>query len=152
MAEATTTTGTRFYECMFLVDANWASNDFDGVVASIEEKVTKHGGTIRRLERWQDERQRRLAYPIKRERVLHKFGAFILCALELPPEAPREIAREVELDSHFLRALILQRRDDEIDRIFESFPETDSRGRPIRAADQSDDEAGVDEDGDGDED
>ena len=135
---------TRDYEAMFLVENNWAANHFDEVEAAVRDKVEKHGGSIERLERWGGEKGRRLAYPIKRERKTHTMGTYVLCHLKLDSDGPNHIYREVELDSNFLRALVLQRREDELDLIFATFPDTDSRGRPLPEGAEG--EAGEEED------
>lgn len=116
----------RFYEGMFLVDANWAANSFDEVQSTVQGLVEKVGGKVRRMERWDD---RRLAYPIYIERTVHRRGTYVLTSSELPNNGPGDLYREVELDTRFLRCLILQRRADEIDRIFDQFEDLDARRR-----------------------
>ena len=118
----------RFYEMMFLVDSNWIANEGEAGYQALESRIQKHGGRIIRLDKWDD---RKLAYPIKVERTTHKRGTYVLAAVEGPTTAPALIRRDCEFDPNTLRVLILSRRDDEIEKIFDPFPETDSRGRPI---------------------
>ncbi|MGE0433039.1 MAG: 30S ribosomal protein S6 [Planctomycetota bacterium] len=121
-----TIVSNRFYEGMFLVDANWAANSFDEVQSVVQGLVEKVGGSLRRLEKWQD---RRLEYPIYIERTVHRRGCYVLTSSELPNNGPSDLYREIELDTRFLRCLILKRRADEIDRIFDQFEDLDARRR-----------------------
>lgn len=116
----------RFYESMFLVDSNWANSNWQECTDTVTAIVEKYNGSVRRLERWAD---RQLKYPIKIERTIHRRGTYILTALEMPTEAPNQVQREVRLDPRFLRALFVIRRDDEIEKIFDKFPEIDSYRR-----------------------
>lgn len=123
----------RFYESMFLVDSNWATTNWQECEDKVREMIEKYSGTIRRLEKKWD---RRLAYPIKIERTVHRKGTYILSAVELPTDAPNQIKRDAELDPRFLRTLFVARRDDEIDKIFDDFPEFDVHRRRGEGAEE----------------
>ena len=135
---------------MFLVDANWAANSFDEVQSTVQGLVEKVGGTIRRMERWDD---RRLAYPIYIERTVHRRGTYVLTSSELPANGPGDLYREIELDTRFLRCMIIKRREDEIDRIFDQFEDLDARRRGTSEDGEDDvdgDDAGDSSDSDND--
>ncbi|MCD4658181.1 MAG: 30S ribosomal protein S6 [Planctomycetes bacterium] len=113
------TSRQRFYEGMFLVDSSWANKQADEVVAAITEMVDRYNGSRIRLEKWEE---RNLAYSIKIERTVHKRGVYYLSALKLEPSSINKIYHEIKLNTSFIRAQFLQKREDEIDKIFLQFP------------------------------
>jgi len=116
----------RFYEAMFLVDSNWATTNWQETLDTVTNVVQRYDGKIRRIEKWGD---RKLAYPIRIERTVHRRGTYLLLALELPTGAPNQILHDLQLDPRFLRTLTQVRRDDEIDKIFDVFPAMESLKR-----------------------
>ena len=109
----------RFYEGMFLVDSSWANKAADEVVATITELVEKYNGSIIRLEKWEE---RKLAYSIKIERTIHKRGVYYLSALKLEPSSVNKIYNDIKLNTSFIRAQLIVKQEDEIDKIFLPFP------------------------------
>lgn len=127
----------RHYEGMFLLDSNWSSKDWDAAQAHVTALVEKVSGTIVRGEKWED---RKLAYSIRQQHVVHKRGTYFLAHLLMPTEAIGKLRREIELDDYVLRALFLRTREERSAWIFEPFPEIETRKR--RDDDDDDDRRG----------
>lgn len=90
----------KLYEGMFLVDANEAASDWDGVIGAVRNVLERSEAEIVSLNKWDD---RRLAYEIdKRER-----GCYILCYFKVEGPKMAEIDRDIKLNDHIIRALIL---------------------------------------------
>ena len=110
---------TRYYEGMFLVESHWGIKSKDEVIETITKWIEKYEGKVIRIEKWLE---KKLAYSIKIERTKHKKGVYFLSILELPPKAIKEIYQEVKLNTRFLRAMLMQKEKEEIDKIFLKFP------------------------------
>ncbi|MEM8834521.1 MAG: 30S ribosomal protein S6 [Planctomycetota bacterium] len=89
----------RHYEGMFLVGQNQAS-DLQNVVDHITGIITKHGGKIVSMQKWDE---RRLAYEIDK----NKRGIYILTYFEIDPTQMHEIDRECNLSETILRSMCL---------------------------------------------
>jgi small subunit ribosomal protein S6 len=90
----------RLYEAMFVVEPQVAATRWEQVAREIEGVLLRHGGTIVRLDRWDE---RKLAYPIKKR----SRAGYALCYFEAPPPAIEKLRAEFVLSETILRHLIL---------------------------------------------
>ncbi len=90
----------RLYEGMFVVDSAIAERSYDEVCDEIRSTISKHGGEVVDLRKWDE---RRLAYEIKRVRR----GVYVLVHFEAPPEAMEEMRRDFVLSDNILRQMLL---------------------------------------------
>jgi small subunit ribosomal protein S6 len=90
----------RMYEAMFVVEPQVAATRWTEVAQEIEGVLLRHGGTIVRLDKWDE---RKLAYPIKKRNR----AGYALCYFEAPPPAIEKIRAEFVLSENILRHLIV---------------------------------------------
>jgi small subunit ribosomal protein S6 len=76
--------------------------DVDAPIAKLEKLVSGVGGKITKRDNWS---KKRLAYPVKKQ----QFGIYIYLELELPPEAVRELERQLLITEEVLRFLLVTR-------------------------------------------
>jgi len=94
------TVAKRLYEAMFLVDSNLAASDWDGVLATIKNILSRAQAEIVSLKKWGE---RRLAYEIN-----HKSkGTYILCYFRVDGYRIPDIERNVQLSEQIMRVLIV---------------------------------------------
>jgi len=94
------TVAKRLYEAMFLVDSNLAASDWDGVLATIKNILSRAQAEIVSLKKWGE---RRLAYEIN-----HKSkGTYILCYFRADGDRIPDIERNVQLSEQIMRVLIV---------------------------------------------
>lgn len=91
----------RLYEAMFLVDSALAAAEWNSVHETIEQILTRHGGQIVSMKKWDE---RRLAYDIAGK----SRGTYILVYFRGTPEQIGAIERTVQLSERLLRVLILR--------------------------------------------
>lgn len=88
------------YEGLFLFGTA-ATVDAEGSVKQIGDLITKHGGEILHLRKWDE---RKLAYEIKK----NKRGLYVLAFFKAPGAAVDKITRDVNLSESILRVLITE--------------------------------------------
>jgi small subunit ribosomal protein S6 len=88
------------YEGLFLFGTA-ATVDVEGSVKVIGDLVTKHGGEILLLKKWDE---RKLAYEVKK----NKRGLYVLCFFKAPGDAIDKITRDVNLSENILRVLFTE--------------------------------------------
>jgi len=94
------TVAKRLYEAMFLVDSNLAASDWDGVLATIKNILSRAQAEIVSLKKWGE---RRLAYEIN-----HKSkGTYVLCYFRADGYRIPDIERNVRLSERIMRVLIV---------------------------------------------
>ena len=91
--------GVRLYECMWVVEANAAREDFSKLIAGLKEIVEKGGGTWVNADKWEE---RRLAYPIKKK----KRALYVINHFTAPAESVAKIDRNAKLSELVLRHMI----------------------------------------------
>lgn len=96
----------RLYEGLFLLDSGEAASDWDGVIGAIEKVLTKNGGEIVTLNKWDE---RKLAYDVQRK----SRGTYILVYFNCDPQGISPMEREIVLSEKIMRAMIL--RTDQMD-------------------------------------
>ena len=94
------TVAKRLYEAMFLVDSNLAASDWDGVLTTIKNILSRAQAEIVSLKKWGE---RRLAYEIN-----HKGkGTYVLCYFRADGYRIPDIERNVRLSERIMRVLIV---------------------------------------------
>ena len=121
----------RLYEGLFVIDAAIAERNYDDVCAEIESTITKHGGKVVDLRKWDE---RRLAYDINKARR----ATYVLVHFETPPESIAELRRDFVLSENILRQLLVIDADgvptgDERPGITNSISEASHRRRSSRS-------------------
>jgi len=91
---------TQIYEGMFLLDNQVVRTDWKKAKAIIAETLTKHGGTVHTLRRWEE---KRLAYPINKTNR----ATYYLAHYELPIDEISATLREFDLSESVMRYLVL---------------------------------------------
>ena len=94
----------RLYETMFMADNTKAKEDLDGLLAELGEIVTRAGGEIVNIDKWDE---RKLTYQIKRQRR----GTYVLCHWNGPSDGPAKVERSCSLSETVLRVLTLRDED-----------------------------------------
>jgi small subunit ribosomal protein S6 len=94
------TTLSREYEAMFLLDNEAAGADFDATSGKVDAILAKHGAEIVHKEKWDE---RKLAYEIKG----HRRATYYLVYFRSPASALREIDGDMHLNEVVLRWLPL---------------------------------------------
>lgn len=89
------------YECLFLLDPNKASSDFNGVAAQLTGIIERHGGEIISVRPWGEPK---LAYPIKKFRK----GSYLLTYFKAPASGLAGMEHDFALNEAILRHLPLK--------------------------------------------
>lgn len=94
----------RKYELFVIIRADLNAEAMDSQLEAITGWVETNGGNVVSIDRWG---QRRMTYPIKKQRD----GYYVLFNVELPPSAPPEIERNIRISEDLLRHLIVRVED-----------------------------------------
>jgi len=86
---------------MFLIDNDAVRSGWPTAKATVQEVVTKYGGSVTTARRWDE---RRLAYPINRRRR----ATFLLSFCELPADSIPSIRRDLDISEVVMRHQILR--------------------------------------------
>jgi small subunit ribosomal protein S6 len=93
------------YECMFLLDTNKVAGDVPGAAKQLHTILEKNNAEILASRPWDE---RRLAYPIRENNVVHKKGLFYLTYFRAEGPALSKIQADVGLNEMVLRSLVLR--------------------------------------------
>ncbi|MFT3785769.1 MAG: 30S ribosomal protein S6 [Tepidisphaeraceae bacterium] len=115
-----TKTGT--YEALFLFGTA-ATADAEGAVKQIGDLVTKHGGEILLLKKWDE---RKLAYEVKK----NKRGLYVLCFYKGPGASVAKITHDVNLSESILRVMITDASHLSLDEMNAQQPQQPVKERP----------------------
>ncbi|MFZ2620568.1 MAG: 30S ribosomal protein S6 [Alphaproteobacteria bacterium] len=85
-----------FYESVFIVRPDVATNQVDAIAEKMSEVVTKNQGKVVKTENWG---LRTLAYRIKK----YKKGYYVMLGLEMPGAAVIELERNMKLAEDIIR-------------------------------------------------
>lgn len=113
----------RLYEAMFLVDANKANQDWNGVIEHIHGVVLRHQGEIAKSEKWDE---RKLSYTVKG----HSRATYLLLHFHALPSQLEAIRQNYELSDLVIRVLI-NKDEDGISSEIRSLP--DEPTDPVRS-------------------
>ena len=93
------------YECMFLLDTNKVAGDVPGAAKQLHAILEKNAAEVLASRPWDE---RRLAYPIRRNNVVHKKGLYYLTYFRADGPALAKIEADVGLNEMVLRSLVLK--------------------------------------------
>lgn len=94
----------RDYEMMVILRADLSEADQSGMFDTIGGWVEASQGEVASIDHWG---RRRMAYEIDGQRD----GYYVLYQLNLPPQAPAELERDLRLNENILRHLITRKDD-----------------------------------------
>jgi small subunit ribosomal protein S6 len=89
----------RKYELAVIIRADLSDEETTAQIETIQGWIESNGGSVLEIDRWG---RRRLAYPIRKQQD----GYYTLIKIELPPNAPTEIERNMHISESLLRYLI----------------------------------------------
>jgi len=92
------------YEAMFLIENNFARENWEKVSAGITATITKNGGKVEKIVKWDE---RKLSYEIKK----HKRGTYALVHFTAPTNSIVAMEKEYKLTDFVLRVMILRDTD-----------------------------------------
>jgi small subunit ribosomal protein S6 len=93
-------TSKRLYETTFIVNASLDDPQIDGVIARVQDTITKNGGTITALNKWG---RKRLTYSINKKTT----GFYVNIEFEAPGTVLGLLERSFQLDEMILRDLTI---------------------------------------------
>jgi small subunit ribosomal protein S6 len=91
----------RLYEVGYIINADLAAEDIQGVIERVQGWVETNDGAIAKIDQWG---RRRLAYEIAGNRD----GFYVFMYAELPPQAVQELERNMRLAEDILRYLVIR--------------------------------------------
>ncbi len=94
-------THIRQYEAMFLLNAGYASGNWDAAKAEVEHIFHRANAEILHLKKWDE---RRLAYPVKG----NKRGVYVLVFFKAEGPKIAGIERDAQLSENILRVLVIK--------------------------------------------
>lgn len=94
-------THIRQYEAMFLLNAGYASGNWDAAKAEVEHILHRANAEILHLRKWDE---RRLAFPIKG----NKRGVYVLVFFKAEGPKIAGIERDAQLSENILRVLVIK--------------------------------------------
>jgi len=94
----------RSYEMVFIVRPDLEGDDFEEVVAEVQDLVERNEGEITKLEPWG---LRRMAYPIQD----HQEGHYVLTNFELKPQKVTTLERALKLKETVIRHMVIRLED-----------------------------------------
>ena len=89
------------YEVALIIRPEVEDEGQEAIIERLSQILTADGGQVANVETWG---RRRLAYPINKQRD----GYYALYEVELPPTAPPEIERNLQIAENILRYLIVR--------------------------------------------
>ena len=94
----------RNYEGVFIVDPDLASDAAKGVIAQVQELITKSGGRIDSLQEWG---KKRLAYKIGKKHD----GNYFLVNFQVNSSQTKKIDQTLRLNDQILRFLLINKEE-----------------------------------------
>jgi len=95
----------RQYELAFIISPDLEDEGIKATVEGVQQLIANQGGQVNDVNAWG---RRRLAYPIRKKRE----GYYVVMQLQLPPEAVKEVERNLKLNESILRHLIIRTDED----------------------------------------
>ena len=92
----------RNYEGVFIIKADLSNESSKGVVAGLQELVTKNGGRVDGLQEWG---KKRLAYKINKK---HE-GSYVILNFQLDSKHTKKLEQSLRLNDHLLRYLLINK-------------------------------------------
>jgi small subunit ribosomal protein S6 len=92
----------RNYEGVFILNPDLPADQSKGVVAQVQELVTKNGGRVDGLQEWG---KRRLAYKIGKRQD----GNYLIVNFQLDSKQTKKLEQAFRLNDHVLRYLLVNK-------------------------------------------
>ncbi len=92
----------RNYEGVFIIKADLSNESAKGVVAGLQELVTKNGGRVDGLQEWG---KKRLAYKINKK---HE-GSYVILNFQLDSKHTKKLEQSLRLNDQLLRYLLVNK-------------------------------------------
>ena len=92
----------RNYEGVFIIKADLSNESSKGVVAGLQELVTKNGGRVDGLQEWG---KKRLAYKINKK---HE-GSYVILNFQLDSKHTKKLEQSLRLNDQLLRYLLVNK-------------------------------------------
>lgn len=94
----------RNYEGVFIVSPDLSPEASKGVVAQVQELISKSGGRVEGVQDWG---RKRLAYKINKKQE----GNYVLLNFQIDPNQSRKLEQTLRLNENLLRFLIITRQE-----------------------------------------
>jgi len=94
----------RSYEMVFIGRPDLEGDDFEDVVADVQELIERNEGKVSKLEPWG---LRRMAYPIQD----HQEGHYVLTNFEMKPQNVAALERALKLRETVIRHMVIRLDD-----------------------------------------
>ncbi|MDF1667241.1 MAG: 30S ribosomal protein S6 [Planctomycetota bacterium] len=91
----------RLYEIMVLYDPSDVTKEWDALVESLSERITKLEGSIVKVEQWAE--NKKLAYEVKGLRR----GSYLTAYFHLDPSQVETLERNLRLDERIVRHVVV---------------------------------------------
>ena len=92
----------RNYEGVFIIKADLSNESAKGVVAGLQELVTKNGGRVDGLQEWG---KKRLAYKINKK---HE-GSYVILNFQLDSKHAKKLEQSLRLNDQLIRYLLINK-------------------------------------------
>ncbi len=92
----------RNYEGVFIINPDLSNEASKGVVAQLQELVTKNGGRVEGLQEWG---KKRLAYKINKKRE----GGYVILNFQLESKHAKKLEQSLRLNDQLLRYLLVNK-------------------------------------------
>jgi small subunit ribosomal protein S6 len=92
------------YEAMFLLDTNKVAGDVPGAAKQLHAILERSNAEVLASRPWDE---RRLAYPIRKNNVVHKKGLYYLIYFRAEGPALSKMQKDIALNEMILREMIL---------------------------------------------
>lgn len=92
----------RNYEGVFIISPDLQGETARGVVAQLQELVTKNGGRVDGLQEWG---KKRMAYKIKKKQE----GHYVLLNFQMDSNQTKKLEQALRLNDHILRFLLVNK-------------------------------------------
>lgn len=92
----------RNYEGVFIINPDLSNEASKGVVAQLQELVTKNGGRVEGLQEWG---KKRLAYKINKKRE----GGYVILNFQLDSTHAKKLQQSLRLNDQLLRYLLVNK-------------------------------------------
>lgn len=92
----------RAYELAVVVRADLTEEELSSQLSTIQGWIAGVGGSVVETNTWG---RRRLAYPVSRQRD----GYYVIYTLQLPPDAPTQLERQMRIAENVLRSLVIRK-------------------------------------------
>lgn len=90
------------YEGIFIIDPDVQADVSKGIVAQLQELVTKNGGRVEGIQDWG---KKRLAYQIRKKSE----GQYVLLNFQMDSKLAKKIEQNLKLNDNLMRYMIINK-------------------------------------------